>query len=342
MMKRKRTWVLGLALSSGLGLGCGSEMNNPGNTAGSNAMVTAGTSPATAGTTPGTAGTTMGTAGTTGQAGMSAAGGGGSGAPSDEKCTNMGTPQLECPMMPPMTGACAANGPCCHRASNKAKEAALGPDDPLVLEYRVSTRSPRTTDRRIGVDALRERDHRALREGAAEHAVALHACRAWAAWRSAAWAGSRSASAATTATARIATTANDGRAVAQDVISTDAARWAPRKVMVKVDATKTGVERITPLFADQREPQLTYTPFLTTRRYAARLGADPPGLPHHADPTSAVKAATASARAKTGKWTAGGEFVIYTPIQGNDIADDPLDLADVLRARWRSASCPRA
>ena len=73
-------------------------------------------------------------------AGGSSAGGssaGGSG--SDSSCVNKGDRNLACPFnLPPIMGSCAPAGECCHRASNTAKIAALGPDEPAVLEYRLN------------------------------------------------------------------------------------------------------------------------------------------------------------------------------------------------------------
>jgi hypothetical protein len=40
--------------------------------------------------------------------------------------------------LPPIDGSCAPTSTCCRRASNNAKIAALGPDDPAVIEYRLN------------------------------------------------------------------------------------------------------------------------------------------------------------------------------------------------------------
>lgn len=54
-------------------------------------------------------------------------------------CVNEGAENLDCPLtVAPLTGSCAPKGACCHRASNNARMALLGPDQPAVLEYRLN------------------------------------------------------------------------------------------------------------------------------------------------------------------------------------------------------------
>lgn len=98
----------------------GGGSGSPGTTAGTGAGGTAGSSPMSG------AGTSAGAAGAGGQA---AAG----------TCVNTGEINFDCPFnLPPIMGSCAPHGSCCQRASNTAKRAALAPDAPLVLEYRVN------------------------------------------------------------------------------------------------------------------------------------------------------------------------------------------------------------
>ena len=52
---------------------------------------------------------------------------------------NAGDPNPDCTMVPPIEGPGTQRGPCCHRVSNAAKEALLGPDDDLRLEYRLQS-----------------------------------------------------------------------------------------------------------------------------------------------------------------------------------------------------------
>ena len=58
-------------------------------------------------------------------------------------CINDGEIEETCPyLVGPFEGACAPRGECCHRSSNSMKIAALGPDDPMVLEYHVTSSMP--------------------------------------------------------------------------------------------------------------------------------------------------------------------------------------------------------
>lgn len=62
-----------------------------------------------------------------------------------------------CPSMPaPVAGDCAPHGPCCGRSSNEAKLAVLGPDDPLILEYRINESIPANHPCSIGQALLRD------------------------------------------------------------------------------------------------------------------------------------------------------------------------------------------
>lgn len=72
-------------------------------------------------------------------AGMSGSGAGASGQASEFSCVNSGDINYDCPFqLPPTRGTCAPQGECCHRASNAARIAALGPNDPAELEYRLN------------------------------------------------------------------------------------------------------------------------------------------------------------------------------------------------------------
>jgi hypothetical protein len=78
-------------------------------------------------------------------------------------CQNVGEDNLSCPDgVGPFMGTCAPKGACCQRSSNQAKIDQLCADDPMVLEYRVtssvSVNHPKSTSLPI------------LRMGAAERA----------------------------------------------------------------------------------------------------------------------------------------------------------------------------
>jgi hypothetical protein len=52
---------------------------------------------------------------------------------------NQGETNFDCPFnLPPISGTCAPAGECCHRTSNVAKVAMLGPDEPAQVEFRLN------------------------------------------------------------------------------------------------------------------------------------------------------------------------------------------------------------
>ena len=58
-------------------------------------------------------------------------------------CQNVGEDVLTCPdSVGPFTGTCAPKGTCCHRSSNQSKIDQLCPDEPMTLEYRISSAAP--------------------------------------------------------------------------------------------------------------------------------------------------------------------------------------------------------
>jgi hypothetical protein len=109
---------------------------------GGTGAVTGGTAAPSGGTGGAGAGATGGNGGTLdtpageGGGGAGGTGGGGGSAP---MCVNQGEINFDCPFnLPPIMGSCAPHGACCQRASNVAKVAALGPDEPAVFEYRLN------------------------------------------------------------------------------------------------------------------------------------------------------------------------------------------------------------
>jgi hypothetical protein len=93
----------------------------------------------TAGTGGGSGAGTSGAGGTAGTFDMGGEGGTGNAGTGDlPMCVNSGETNFDCPFsLPPIMGSCAPAGECCHRTSNTARIAALGADDPEVLEYRL-------------------------------------------------------------------------------------------------------------------------------------------------------------------------------------------------------------
>jgi hypothetical protein len=99
--------------------------------------------------------------------------------------------------------------------------------------------------------------------------------------------------------------------------SSEPGRWQPRKIMLKVDTTKTGAERMTPLFTDPGENQVTYTPFLTDPSVELDFELLNQGFKFTQVDFTGEGRDCVGARARR-DWNNGGEFVIYTPITGND------------------------
>jgi hypothetical protein len=84
--------------------------------------------------------------GMAGASGASGAGGmGGDRECGDEfpACVNVGEDDISCPdTVGPFMGDCAPKRDCCRRASNSTKIAGLCPDEPMTLEYRISSAAP--------------------------------------------------------------------------------------------------------------------------------------------------------------------------------------------------------
>jgi hypothetical protein len=128
MMNYRPAVVLIVALATA----CSTEASPP--TGPASAAGTPALMPGTAGTgTSMSTGTATGTGTTTGTnmsgVGMTAPG----------ECLNQGEINFDCPFnLPPIMGSCAPAGTCCHRSSNAAKVAKLGPNDPAQIEYRLN------------------------------------------------------------------------------------------------------------------------------------------------------------------------------------------------------------
>ena len=111
-----------LILSTGAGVGCSSGGDDGDDTPSGGAGTGSASMPST-----------TGGSGSGNTAGSTAGGG------SQFECVNKDEINLDCPFnLPPISGSCAPAGSCCHRASNTAKIAKLGPDDPAELEYRLN------------------------------------------------------------------------------------------------------------------------------------------------------------------------------------------------------------
>jgi hypothetical protein len=156
--------VMAVAALCGFGLGCSDTPDeNPAGSGGAGGT-TGGTSGegGEGGTTGGTGGDGGTTGGMGGSGGMTGGMGGMGGNPGD-KCVNPGADNLMCPdLVGPFEGdVCAPKGECCHRSSNATKLAALGPDEPAIMEWRVSNSKvlnhPKTTGAMLLLDAAAAR-----------------------------------------------------------------------------------------------------------------------------------------------------------------------------------------
>jgi hypothetical protein len=300
-MMRKRTWVLLIAVLCGFGAACGGDDDGNGGTAGQSAAGMSG----------------GGTGG--GQAGGGGTGGGGSGTGggSGELCVYDSNTSIntDCPPIGPLTGSCAQRGECCHRASNAAQEAMLGPDDDMVLEYRVvysvTTNHPLT----IGTPVLNEATTtRYEREQ-----------------QSTLWRFQSPRMNGEHVSGPGVLTIGQGRyncdgtysfysenaAPSVDGFSTDSARWAPSIMNVMVDADADGAGRMRPDFATSKARELVYTPFLDNTTYEldwelVNQGFDILSI----DATEAGRDCIGAREAS--QWEAGGQFVIYTPVAENN------------------------
>ena len=123
--------ALGVACSSDDGGGAGEGNNLDSSNAGGAGNASPGGDNPTGGDGDAPAGDT-GDTGDTGNTSDAVTGGG-------AECVNDGEENFDCPFnLPPISGSCAPKGSCCHRASNTAKMAALGPDEPMEFEYRLN------------------------------------------------------------------------------------------------------------------------------------------------------------------------------------------------------------
>jgi hypothetical protein len=135
MTKRRHVWVLALVAICILAA-CKSDENG-GESGSGGAAGAAGEGGTAGGGTGGTAG-----GGTGGTGGVVGGTGGDCGEPPSgpDMCVNSGTVDDTCPdAVGPFAGVCAPSGDCCRRSSNQTKVESLCPDEPMVLEYRVSS-----------------------------------------------------------------------------------------------------------------------------------------------------------------------------------------------------------
>ena len=308
MTMRKRTWVFLIALSCSAGVGCKSEDNGDDPPAGGTGASGSGGMGATAGTGGGGAG--MGEAGMSGESGTGGA--------SYDVCLNPGDINPDCPQVPPLTGECAPRGECCRRSSNIAKEEALGPDDPLTLEYRVNYSVTANHPTTIGVEFLanstttryeneqqstmwrftvpRQGGMQVSGPGMAQIGVGRYNC------------GEGTYSYYTDSAAPV----RQGVPGAEDQT-----RWVAETVPTMVDVNEPGAGRIKIAFADNANRGLTWTPFLDNAGTMLDWELVHQGFTiEEMDITGAGRDCIGTRSGD--QWEHGGIFVIYTPMAEND------------------------
>jgi hypothetical protein len=295
---QKRTWVLSLAAVCGLLVACGGGDDGGGGGAGGQG----GSSGMTSGSGSG------GTGGGGGSSGM-----GGSG----ELCTNSGDENLDCPPFPPQTGACAPKGACCHRSSNIAKEAELGPDETGVLEYRIQYSLTENHDTTIGIDAL---NNLGIMRYDTEQQSLL--------WRfEGPRAGGEEISGMGKSTIGIGRYNCDGTysfysdsaAPVVEGVSDDVTRWAAEEVPSVIDVEKTGRERSQVPFAMNANRDLTFTPFVVAETYALDWELVNQGFDILTIDTTGDGRDCIGSRGPDG-WIKGGDYEVYTPLAGNNLS----------------------
>ena len=249
-------------------------------------------------------------------------------------CTNVGETNFDCPFsLPPIMGSCAPAGECCHRASNIAKEALLGPDDPLVLEYRLEYVDVFNHPQSIGLpDLVRTANQRsdvcageqcllwrftAPRQGGqlvagpgeVEIGVGAYNCD-----------GTYSYYGANAAPDR-----------AGEIGESNPGRWQAVKVPAAHDPAKEGVERFKIPFATNKNREIARSIFLFPADNTLDWELASAGFNITSFDTSEAAKDCMGARQGFG-WNAVAGFVAYSPIAGNDKDISNQNQSDVLHA----------
>ncbi len=309
--------VAALLVALGTGGGCSSNGGEDGTGAGSGGggALTAGSGPAGSGTT---AGRGAGSGAQVGRGGGGAPGGAGSG--TGPSCVNRDEINLDCPFnLPPITGSCAPAGSCCHRASNIAKLAALGPDDPAVYEYRLNFVDVINHPRTVGHPTLmmgataradicsgeqcllwrftapRKGGQLIAGMGEVEIGVGAYNCD-----------GTYSFYGPTAATDRTAITGES-----------DPARWASVKVPAQFDPAKTDVERFHIPFASNRNREIARSIFVWPADNSIDWELASSGFMVTQFDWSETAQDCLGEREGFG-WSTTAGFVSYSPLKGND------------------------
>ena len=312
-MRRQIVIALVCAGMGGAGFACQSigDDDDDSPVAGMDATGTGGTMGANTGGTMamGTGGTTTGTGGTP------AGGTGGGGAVGSADGCGSGLPvNTACPTIAPIDGACAPAGMCCQRASNSAKEKALGPDDMLVLEYRVqysdTTNAPMTLGLLGSLTTTRfeqEQQSQLYRFELPRMGGALVAGK-----------GKFTVGVGRYNCDGTYSFYDDASAPDVPMFNSDKTRWVPVTTEFDFDPAKTGVDALKFPFAANKNRELTYTPFTTTDTVTYDWELINQGFQlTKFDFGDASRECIGARDGKT--WSAGGEYVVYTPNDPNDV-----------------------
>jgi hypothetical protein len=282
--------------------------STPSNTAGTGASGAGGTAASGTSGSGGGGAMTMSNAGAGG--GMSSSTGNADG------CGSGLPPNLDCPSIMPVDGPCASAGMCCQRASNVAKEKALGPNDNLILEYRVQFSDTLNQAPTLGNDALRTLTTDRYNKEQQSLLFRFELPRKdgkLVAGRAKVWNGVGRYNCDGTYSYY-----GDTAAPVKDGFSTDAARWKPVIVEFDFDPAKMGKDAMHIAFADNKNRNTTYTPFLANTNYAYDWELINQGFDIKTVDFSDNGRECVGSRAN-GVWAQGGTYWIYTPNEPNNI-----------------------
>lgn len=223
----------------------------------------------------------------------------------------------------PTSGDCALKGDCCHRASNIAKEKALGPDDPMLLEYRLTynltTNHPKTIGSTLPVQStlavygLEAQDIlwriKVPRKGGMEVNGDGEATFGYGRYNCDGTFSFFSDSAAPN--------------VSGGTRGDDPSRWAQKTVKTTVDVSKKGVDRMKIAFGDEMvRRQFINLPYVDQNTPSYPLDWELSFMGFHLtdfDTEGAGHDCVGKVDAtKPNGWTAGGHFEVYTPVFGNN------------------------
>jgi hypothetical protein len=308
-MRNRLGLLLLLAALFAAGVGCGSGDDDDDD---DGAGAGGGTAGATAGKGgSGSAGTTGGASGSGEMCGKSPTG--------PNMCVNDGTYNAECGPIgdqPPGTGTCEVRGPCCHRSSNKAREAELCANDDLELEYRLNFSLTVNHPLTIGDPFLVASGTRRYEN---EQQSIL--------WRfksprkdgkEIAGPGKTTIGVGRYNCDGTYSYYNDKAAPSKPGVNEDVTRWKPREVTSMVDPAKMGRDRMKISFADNAPGrQWVYTPFLNDDGTMLDWELVNGGYDISKIEVAGEGRDCIGSRA-SGEWKAGGTYEVYTPLPEND------------------------